>query len=417
VSTLGNAISPVALAFGILEVTKSAAALGLVLACAIVPQGVFLLVGGVIADRLPRRNIMVWSNVLSALSQGAIAFLLAVDAAQLWELATLSAISGTAAAFFGPASQGVLPQVVDRSAIHGANALLRLAQNSARIVGPAIAGVIVVTAGPSAAIAIDSATFVASSYCMMRLRVPLPRRVETRFVRDLVNGWHEFWSYGWLWTIVLQYSLVNMAWACGFQTLGPVVISQAEGGAGLWGAAMSCLAAGLLLGAPIVLYWRPRRPLLAACAGTVLKTLPLLALAFSPSVFTIGIATLLAGVGTEIFVVNFSAVMQERIPEEKLSRVSSYDILFGLALTPVGNIAAGPLLDVLDTRRALLLLSAVIVVSTGLVAVRRSVIAIVRPSHQTAALNSQSTPPTPAEHRSVAGPPEGRAAEAGSPST
>jgi MFS family permease len=130
VSRLGSAIAPVALAFVVLDLTGSASDLGIVLAARQIPTIVFLLVGGVWADRLPRHRVMVASNLVSGASQAVAGALLLSGGAQLWHLAALAAVNGASSAFFFPASQGIVPQTVPDSLLQQANATLRLAVNA-----------------------------------------------------------------------------------------------------------------------------------------------------------------------------------------------------------------------------------------------------------------------------------------------
>jgi MFS family permease len=146
VSILGDAMSGVALAFAVLEIDGSASELGLVLAAGALPFLVFLLVGGVVADRLPRRGVMLTADVVRMATQATMAVLLIAGVAEVWELAALQALRGTASAFFGPASTGLIPQTVSAERLQEANALRGLASAASWIAGPAIAGALVATA-------------------------------------------------------------------------------------------------------------------------------------------------------------------------------------------------------------------------------------------------------------------------------
>src|SRR6266508_2074493 len=159
-SMLGGSIAPIALAFAVLDVSDSAAALGVVLAARSIPNVLFMLIGGVVADRLPRHLVLVAANSLCALTQAIAATLLVTGNAQIWQLVALEALNGVAAAFLFPAQTGVLPALVDREELPQANALAGFIRSTALIGGGAIAGVIVGFAGPAAGLYIDAATFV-----------------------------------------------------------------------------------------------------------------------------------------------------------------------------------------------------------------------------------------------------------------
>ena len=143
VSLFGSALAPVALAFAVLDLTGSASDLGLVLAAASLPQVLFLLVGGIWADRLPRHLVMVVSDLVSGGAQLAVAVLLLSGVAEIWHLIVLQVVRGTASAFFFPAAIGIVPETVSAARLQQANALLGLSANSTRIAGAAVGGLLV----------------------------------------------------------------------------------------------------------------------------------------------------------------------------------------------------------------------------------------------------------------------------------
>jgi MFS family permease len=164
VSVLGDSLLPVALAFAVLDgLDGSAGELGLVLAAQVVPMTFLVLVAGVWADRLPRRQLMLVSDLGRAVVQGAAAALLLSGAARLWHLIALSAIYGAFEAFFRPAAGGLTPALVPPDELQQANSLTGLAQNAGHVLGPAAAGALIVILSPGAALAVDAATFLVSA--------------------------------------------------------------------------------------------------------------------------------------------------------------------------------------------------------------------------------------------------------------
>ena len=131
-------MAPIALAFAVIDLTGSKSDLGLVLAARAVPQVVFLLIGGVWADRLPRNKVMVVSSIASGATQAAVAALLLTGNAELWQLLLFGGLNGVSTAFFFPASAGIVPQTVPPELIQQANATLRLALNSTNVLGAAL---------------------------------------------------------------------------------------------------------------------------------------------------------------------------------------------------------------------------------------------------------------------------------------
>ncbi|MFD0007163.1 MFS transporter [Streptomyces sp. NPDC127178] len=347
ISMAGSSVAPVAQAFAVLDLTDSASALGIVLMAGFAPRIAFLLVGGVIADRLPRGPVMVVSNLVSAIGQGATALLLILNTAQLWHIAALAAVTGTASAFFQPASQGILPQVVGPQDLRQANALLRLTTNIVQVLGPALGGLLVALVGSGWGFAWDAVTFAVAALLLSRLKVAHENITTRNFLGELLEGWHEFWSRAWLSSMVVQFAVANAIWVACFQLLGPVAAEADLGGAKAWGVITAALALGLIAGGLVMIWWQPQRPLVAVCWASLAKIAPFAALASTDSTLWIAAATFLAGLGIEVIIVSFGATMQERIPGDRLSRVSSYDILLSTAATPVGYALAGPLSEAL----------------------------------------------------------------------
>lgn len=312
-SFIGNAFANVALAFAVLELTGSKADLGYVLAARAIPQVIFLLVGGIWADRMPRHLVMVSSNVVSGLSQSAIAVLLLLGHAQIWQLMALAAVNGTSSAFFFPAAAGIVSQTVPRSMLQSANAVLRLGQNSSWIVGAAIGGLVVAATSPGIGIAVDAGTFFLAALFTGLINLPRELRMEaSNFFAELGEGWREFSSRTWLWVIVLQFGFVNAVEQGTQSVLGPAIAKEHFGGAAGWGLVLTAQSLGLFAGGLILLRLRPRRLLLAATLG-VLLTIPfLLALAGPlPLVAVIGLAAV-AGLGIETFGIMWDTTMQQR---------------------------------------------------------------------------------------------------------
>ena len=371
VSLLGSAMAPVALAFAVLDLTGSKTDLGVILACREVPLLVFLLVGGIWADRLPRNKVMMSANVVSGFAQGSAAVLLITGDAEVWHLAALATLNGSASAFFFPASSGVVPQTVPSPLLQQANALLQLAMNPALIGGAALAGFLVAGFGAGWAIAIDAGTYFVAAGLIASMRLPaVVREQATSLFQDLAVGWREFRSRTWLWVIVLQFSFLLMVTLGAFSVLGPAVADDELGGAKAWGAILTAQAAGLVAGGLLGLRFRPRRMLVVATLGILLAPTPLIALGFPLSVPVIAAIAFVSGIGHEIFGLLWHTTMQQEIPTEKLSRVYSYDALGSVGLVPLGYAIAGPLADAVGVRATLWGAAAVgIVVTLAVLAV------------------------------------------------
>jgi MFS family permease len=379
ISMAGSAMAPVALAFAVLDLTGSTTDLGLVLAAREIPTVAFILFGGVWADRLPRHRVMVASNLLSGASQAAAAALLISGGARIWQLAALAAVNGSSSAFFFPASTGVVPQTVPQPMLQQANAALRLSLNATNIVGAAIGGILVAATSPGWAIAIDAASYGAAAACIGAMNLPGGVRVEgSTVLHELREGWQDFWSRTWLWAIVLQFAIVNAVETGSVNVLGPAVAKKHLGGAGAWGGVLAAISLGLVLTGVVMLRWRPRRILRTATFGIFPMVLPLVALAWPAPLSVVIVAGFLAGAGVEVFGVLWDTAMQQEIPGEKLSRLSSYDALGSFVLTPVGLAVAGPLGAAIGLRTTFLGSAVLIVVATALVLVSGDVRTLAR---------------------------------------
>lgn len=352
-SVFGDRMVSVALAFAVLELGGSASAVGLVLAAAMVPLVASVLVGGVVADRLPRRSVMVGADVCRIATQGAMAVLLLTGAAEIWMLAVLAGTTGLATGFFNPASTGLLPEVVPSAQLQEANGLRSTAVSASEIAGPLAAGVLVALAGAGAAIAIDAATFAVSAACLASLRVaPRTDRAPSSFVADLRGGWVAFTSRRWVWTFVVYFAIGNMMWAA-WAGLGPVVAEDELGGSAAWGVVLAAIGVGALLGGLVATHVDPHRPLVVVALTEALFALPLAFLAAGAAVPVLVVGALFSGAGMMIGMSIWESTLQRRIPEEALSRVSSYDWFGSYACYPLGMATWGPLAALIGTGPAL----------------------------------------------------------------
>jgi MFS family permease len=342
-SSLGDALIPVALAFAVIEETGSATDLGIVMAAYTASRVLLILVGGVWADRLPRRAVMVAADLVRFLSQGLLAVLLITDSAEIWHLAVAGAVGGGAHAFFGPASTALVPETVSEGRLQQANALLALSGSGSEIFGPALSGVLVAAIGPGWVVAVDAVSFAVSAAFLLAMRLSeVPAAAAERFLHDLRAGWREIAARRWLLGGLATFALGNLTIASYF-VLGPLIVDRELGGARDWGLILSGGAAGGVAGGLLALRWRPRRPLLVGFLLLLLQPVTLLTLI--PPFPTPGLALAAAvGYGTvSFFNPLWETVLQEQIPRQALSRVTSYDWMVSLVFMPIGYTIAGPL--------------------------------------------------------------------------
>ncbi|MEO7236864.1 MAG: MFS transporter [Lapillicoccus sp.] len=358
VSTVGSAMAPVALAFAVLHISDSAAALAQVLTARTAAMVLFLLVGGVVSDRFSRTAVMQVSHALTAVTQGAAAALVITGHAQLWMVVGIETVNGAVSAFAMPAMMGVVPLVVDRARLQPANALLSFSRSGLTVVGPAVAGLLVVTVGPGWALAVDSLTYVLAIGCLGLVRLPVRPAVPTArvsMVRDLREGWTEFSSRTWLWLVVVVFGLLNAIHFGVIGVLGPLIASRTPAlGPGGWGLALGAEAVGTVVATVVMLRLAFRHPLRAGMLGVAAIAVPVLMLGLAPATWPLVAAMLVAGSGTEVFSVGWTTALQEHIPEAVLSRVFSYDSLGSFVAMPLGSLLYGALAGVFDPEPVLL---------------------------------------------------------------
>ncbi|MFG1665360.1 MFS transporter [Streptomyces sp. Y7] len=365
ISVLGNGFARVALAFAVLALPGATPGrLSLVVACQALPQLVFILAGGVIADRVSRARLMVGADLVGAAAYTGLAGLVLSGHAPLVLMCMLALVAGTATALFAPAMDGLVPLVVQADRLQQANGQLRVCTNSAMLLGLALSGVAVAWMGAGWALALNAASFVVSALLTTRLRVPGRAPKKSSGWDDLREGWREFSSRQWLWVVVAQYAVVVAALNANVGVLGPLVAEEDLGGARAWSLIVAAQALGTIAGAGLAARVRVNRPLLVAVLATFPAALPIALLAVSAPVWLTALVMFGSGVAADVFGVLWATTIQREVPEEALSRVSSYDWFGSLALAPLGLLVAGPVAGGVGTQTALAGSAAVIVLAT-----------------------------------------------------
>lgn len=344
-SLLGDNLVPVALAFAVLDITGSASDLGLVLGARTGALVVFMLIGGVWADRVPRQRLMMISDLGRAATQGTLGLLMITGTAVLWHFLVLEVLNGAASAFFQPAATGLTPKTVSPSRLQQANALLSFSHSSAAIVGPAVAGVIVATLGSGWALTIDAATFLVSALFLLKIKLsPSAQRLERkRFLADLAGGWNEVRSRAWVWISILNFMLFQLLALPTVFILGPFIAERSLGGAGAWAAIVTAGGVGSLIGDIFALNVAPQRPLRWSFLLGLLAVPMLLTLGLQASLWILIAASVSWGLCMSFANTLWFTVLQERIPDTALSRVSSFDWMGSTVLRPLGFAIVGPI--------------------------------------------------------------------------
>ncbi|MEU7380914.1 MULTISPECIES: MFS transporter [unclassified Streptomyces] len=354
ISATGSAMAPLALAYSVIEQGGGAGSLGLVLATNTVPTIVFLLAGGVFADRLSRSRILFLGNLLAAGAQGALAVTVATGHATTASIAACGFVSGTAASFTVPATQGAVAQIVPAEHLQQANALLRLPSNAVKVLGPVAGGLIVAASGAAWALAWDAFTFAAAAVLLLGLRLDAPLTRAAGVLVDLRAGWSGFWSRTWLWTYTAAGTVLVAAWLAGFQLLGPLVAAQRYAGARDWGLIQAAFASGLLAGTLVCLRWKPYRLLTVAVAAGGALALPLTAMACGSPLLLVLLGASLAGIGLDIAIVAWTTAFQQHVPRAEQGRMSAFNGIGERLAIPLGYLITALAARSWDTQGVLL---------------------------------------------------------------
>ena len=374
VSYTGTAMAPIAMAFGVLELTGKASDASFVIAAPTLASIFVLLVGGVVADRTSRHKVIYTAEFVAMASQFTMAWLFLSGTATVPLLTLFMLLNGIAIAFHAPAATGLIIQLVDEKDLQAANALLGTARNGAVAVGAALGGILVALVGAGGTLLIDAISFGLSAILVFTLvpRAQLATEGASVF-EDLRLGWQEFISHTWLWTIVLQFSLIVAAGEAVFGLLGPAVAREQMGGSVDWGFIASGFGIGTLLGGVISMRLRPKHPMRFATCMVFFFAGVHLMLAVPANVWVVALAAIVAGTTGQIFAVLWYTTLQKKVPGNMLSRLSAYDHLGSIALAPLGIVAGGYLFEALGYRTTLLLAAATVVIPTALVLLVRDV--------------------------------------------
>ncbi len=393
ISRLGDGAYYTALAWLILLLTGSATAMGIVVTAGIIPNVLFLLLGGVAADRLPRRLVMLWSDI----GRGALVLLISVLAwmhtLQVWHLVVLSVCFGFVDGFFMPAYQSIPPQLVPAEDLASSNALTGLSQNVSQLIGPLLGAALVALVGPYLAFGFDGLTFVASALCLFALRIPDSATLAAQanpnadatatiaevseetatgevatteegtrrngiagVMEDMREGIRYTMSSTWIWVTIVIASAGNIFLVAPLVVGMPKLVRDAYG-SGVWllGVLEAASSVGSIIGILIVgqIKHMSRRGIKAyltlICTGVALVAMGW-PLPRSVEIYVAVPANALLGFAIGFFNVIWFTVMQELIPGDKLGRVSSIDMMGSFVLTPIGFALGGVIIDQVGPR-------------------------------------------------------------------
>ena len=368
VSNFGNGMTPIALAFGVLSLPGgNAGSLSLVTTAHMVPLIVFMLVGGVVADRFGRARLVgltdIFGSVFSAIS--AIAFL--THHASIPLLCFNGFMFGALNALWYPAFSGLAPQLVPARLLQSANSLVGMGANMALTFGSAVAGVLVATAGSGWGILVDAISFFLAGvivYSMKASDTEAESREESvSMIRQLKDGWSEVAKRRWFLIVVACAAVFHMCFEGFLGVVAPVQAKEALDGARSMGYMMTGWGLGGLAGTVLAYRLRPKRQLLLAVGVMPLLTLWMFGLAVPTPMWTLVFFAFIGGIAIDMMYANWMTTLQTQVPEEAMSRVGAYDAFGSLAFAPLGLFIAGPFTKLVGPSTALMTMGSVALIA------------------------------------------------------
>lgn len=383
-SRIGDTIVLAAMPFAVLSIGGDAADVGIVLAAQALGVGVFLPLGGVWGDRLDRLRLMVRSDLVRLCGQGVIAGLLLSGTATIWELLAAQFLHGAASAIFSPAAGAIVPDLVPQEALQAANSVKKICNGTAGVAGPAIGALGVAVAGPGTAMAADAATFLISALLLVGIAAPTREADPTGATgglfgswRDafsqLREGWRGFRGRTWLWSVTVEFFVVNALVMSPFFVLGPVISDTSYSGSWGWAILLTVLAIGRTLGGFVGLSWEPRFPLAAGNKVFLAWAVAVLFLGLEAPYLLLAPSLLFGGIADSVFDLLWETTVQSNVPETELARVFSIEEFASLVSAPLGFGLAGVFGEAIGAGTVLIGASLLLVGAIGSVLAVRSV--------------------------------------------
>jgi MFS family permease len=367
-SMLGDGMLPVALSVGVLAAGHGITGVGYALGAWMAALTLFMLAGGVLADRFTPRRMMVLADVVRLVVQSAMALAFVFGSPGLPTIVVLQFVSGAATALFQPGVASMIPKIA--TDVQRANGVLRISEALAGILGPALAGVLVSAFGPGTVFFLYAATYGISAVCLVALRLEpvLATKTAQSYWRQLVEGWHDFRSRNWLWGVIAIW-LVYGCFVPGVSLPVAAELVIADHGSTALGIGMAAFGAGGVLGGALAMRTKPSRPLFAGSLGWALFVAYPLVPSLRPPELVLYAGWLVAGFGLAYWQVLWSTTVQTQIPEELLNRVYAYDVSGSLLALTLGRSLAGPLAELVGSRQLMVLSTVLGLVCTGLLLV------------------------------------------------
>ncbi|MGH2444219.1 MAG: MFS transporter [Chloroflexota bacterium] len=342
ISRIGNGVYSTVLAWTVYAISHSTSATGFVIMASAIPQVIFLLAGGLVGDRVSRRAIILVSDSLSGIAAGSVAVIALTGHLTVPLLAVLAVIFGTVSAFFLPAYQAIIPEVISAEQLQTANGLEGLSMSAVSIAGPSIGAAVYAWGRVGAAFGFDALTFLVSASTMLLIRVPgRIVTVKQSIWEDVREGWGYVRGTSWLWVSIVLAAFANAAGTGPIGVLMPAIIDRLHLGIAYLGLTFTIMGLALLAGNVIVAQLPPlrHRGYIMYIMWAMIDLGPVV-FGVAPNFLVLAAGAVLLGAGGAADAI-WQGLVQEAVPRQYLSRVYSLDLLGSLALRPIGLAASG----------------------------------------------------------------------------
>ena len=348
ISNVGNGLSPIALAYGVLALPGATGKdLSFVMAARMLPMIALMLFGGVIGDRFKRNRIVGGADILGSSFAAVSALSLINGFSSVALLAIMGALFGVLNALWWPAMSGVLPEILPREKLQHGNAIISLMTNVGFVIGALLGGILVTSFGSGWALLVDAGTFFVAGVIVWNLDLAtIVKDKKSSMFHELKEGWIEFISRSWVVAMVVAFSVINLAFEAMIQILGPLNYNTTQTGPKYWSFNLAALTCGMLLGSILSLRIKFPRPLFFAMIVIALSCIWDFSLATHSPLWISLIAAFISGIAIDIFMVVWNTSLQTHVPEASYSRVVAYDALGSYGIAPIGIAFAGPLAQV-----------------------------------------------------------------------
>jgi DHA3 family tetracycline resistance protein-like MFS transporter len=355
-SLLGDGVFLVAMAWQVYALSNAPTALSMVGIAMTVPTIALLLLGGLVTDRFDRRRVLLAADAVRGLAVGTMAVLSLTGTLQLWHMFVLVALYGSGTAFFGPAFDAIVPELLPESALAQANSLDQLLRPLAfRLAGPALGGWLVAVAGAGAAFGFDACSFAVSALMVLAMRGGRGHGSSSSVMTDLRAGMRFVRANTWLWGTLISAAFAYLLFLGPVEVLVPYVVKNdmhgsaaelglifAAGGVGSIGAAMLMSVAG-----------QPRRMITVIYATWTLATLAVAGYGVSHAPWQLMAASFAFNAFETAGTIVWMTLKQREVPVAMLGRVSSLDWLISIGLLPLSFALTGPATALIGARTVL----------------------------------------------------------------